>query len=373
MIFWRRFDMQRILLLILALGTAPVMAESLEFYGDLRTAHDLAVFDFTKIKNAASGSWVVASIAFDKFDPNEISCLPENARKFHLGRGGGAVNPFAGMAHVTCVLSGKDTGLRFLCIWDVQPQSLFHETPPLYRYMAEIEPKEISLAICHVIDSPYPGIDRMKVEEYYMIPPTWDRHVQPAWEFWRKNPELFEKGRIKDNSGRLKELARDPNPILALMAIRTLAQAGLWTIADLPKVGPREWINYQTSLSLYYLLHYASEEACGKLAEHLGGIVNSAKTVEELYWIALGCAVHYDTPMWPPLQNSKWSYHAASQILLQIQKKSVELAKDNRPDEYLQQATAHAFKNARIHQKITEEKLKQKRNEVLPPDKNRTR
>ncbi len=139
-----------------------------------------------------------------------------------------------------------------------------------------------------------------------MLPPGWEKQVEPAWKYFRENPVLF---RIRESKAppdvkKLLELQGGENPVLAIEACRTLESYGLQDRPALMSVIKK---SRDTLQAVLILLHWGSlEEKKDKIAfiDELINMIDAASYLEEIKGVV---AVSYflSDRIVPPMKENR--------------------------------------------------------------------
>jgi hypothetical protein len=164
-----------------------------------------------------------------------------------------------------------------------------------------------------------------------IVPESWAESVVPALEFWRAHRDAFAAGADATKRKQLAGLASDNNPMIAYFACRTLANSGALGPDDVP-AKELDALDERGCMADYLLLGEAGiverdEEVLRRLSER----VAAAKSPEQLHGMAVACSLDLATTTVPGLPTERSSYH----LLLQIETRATQMAKDGNPDRYL--------------------------------------
>jgi len=149
-----------------------------------------------------------------------------------------------------------------------------------------------------------------KIGFTFLIPDDWDYLVYPAVKYYKKFPRTFSPTDVAVNKSKLQKLLEDSNPIIAIMACETLANAHL--LDKLFVDGPlKNTVDLRQAVFVYMFLSSSSTEAIGKSG--IQDFIRNSENLVELRNVALGAftacnpfiSLRIDSQSLPPAVNGK--------------------------------------------------------------------
>lgn len=325
-----------LVLLILTSGrVAPaIAADDARFHNDVRAAFDVSNLEWADLGSRPRETWAVVRVtpeAYTEADWTRMEAVyPRRLRSPFV--------PALGVATPVAVLTGDAPDHRFRTF--TEPPRMPFSKAPLYERFAPLT--TAGEAICRVEFGPL-GLGRYKLDPVYLIPDGWAEHVKPVFAYWQADRPLFTEAEARANCERLLPLLRDPNPLQAVLAARTLARGNALAAEDVPDellaaMDPRG------ALVTFMLLHHAPAKEDDRLVDLLGRRVATARSAADLRGLALACTLdlaRQTDPASPPRPRAGDS-RASYRLLLAIHARAAELDPDGRPDPYLDAAAEDA-------------------------------
>jgi hypothetical protein len=261
---------------------------------DVRAAHDMANLRFDAVAKGDEGFWIIIKIIPAPHSGSATTVgasIDLDSGKLIDNRTGKILTPDAaqpgimeeGSWELVTSLSNSPTTSRGQYSWTEPRRTRIRslEVEDLYRPFARG-----GVVLCRRRPEMQGSAQFVSAQ---LIPPGWEIHTRAAYEFFQRNPGLFAGSSLPSQRDRLLEMVRGDNPVLGVMAFRTMAEKGTVDIALLREVLGR-FEGYRRVVLSYMIMAHPLNLNENTLLDELAKAIEGIAVPDEHRFFALGIA-----------------------------------------------------------------------------------
>jgi hypothetical protein len=260
---------------------------------DVRAAHDMANLRFDAVAKGGEGSWIIIKIipAPHSGSATIVGASIDLASGKLIDKRQEILTPDAaqpgimeeGSWELVASLSNSATTSRGKYSWTEPRRTRIRglEVEDLYRPFARG-----GVVLCRHRPEMQGSAQFGSVQ---LIPLGWEIHMRAAYEFFQRNPGLFAGSSLPSQRDQLVEMLRGDNPVLGVMAFRTMAEKGTVDIALLREVLDR-FEGYRRGVLSYMIMVHPLNLNENTLLDELAKAVEGITALDEHRFFALGIA-----------------------------------------------------------------------------------
>jgi hypothetical protein len=287
-------------------------------------ASDLSQIDLASVGRAKENWAILRVMAGPDVDAAQIAAVRPPAADEPVDWVGGTATRVA-------TLSGSVDEDRWECLVPVPKHVLFGTRP---IFMNDETPGP---CVCRV-EPDRTGRGWPLLENVRLIPESWVNHAAVGLAYWHEHRDLFTDAKDPQRRKQLIALAGNENPMLAYLACRAAAEAGGLAPNEIPP-GELDALDDRGMMVDYLLLNRPAPASVEEMERQLAARIAAASSPEQLYGIAMACALDLATPTGPGMPGQCPSYR----LLGQIELRAAELTKGREPDRYLTDALQELY------------------------------
>lgn len=279
-------------LLALSLWSIPARAVGVEeIENDVETVREAIAFDLNNIAAKAERPWVVAKVTPDKDSGiGIVGSFSINGKTDEAVRvpGGQDFELIKGSFRVVSTLTGtvSEMGMERKYRWQSPIDMWSSDIRGAHPDVPSKIPPRFREGGWVVFRWSEDLSDPAQLLPGYPLPADWQEHIQPAWQFFQKNPDLFKPELAAARREQLWKLLEGNNPILAIEACRTLAAGPALDQTFIE--GPVSRSTGYRQAAFVYLLMKMPAPTGSTTVDDLRRLIETAERAEKVQGLALG-------------------------------------------------------------------------------------